>query len=115
MTYEKNVVSGNTTMLILKLLEGQDMYGYQIIDEILKKSGNTFNLKTGTLYPIMHGLEKDGMVTSYDETAESGRARKYYRLTNKGKALLLKKESEWKLYVNAVNRLMSGGEVNAFG
>jgi len=113
MPYDKNALSGNTTMLILKLLEDKDMYGYQIIDELLKKSGESFNLKTGTLYPILHSLEKDGMVTSYDEVAGIQRVRRYYRLTNKGKLLLFKKESEWKSYVTVVNRLMNGGECSA--
>ena len=105
MSYDKNMLSGNTAMLILKLLEEKDMYGYQIIEEISKKSGSLFNLKTGTLYPLMHGLEKDGTVNSYDETANQ-RVRKYYSLTGKGRSLLLKKEQEWQSYVTAVNRLM---------
>jgi len=110
MPTEKNLLSGNTTMLILKLLETKDMYGYQIIEELSQKSENVFQLKTGTLYPILHGLENDGMVTSYDELADNQRMRKYYRLTSKGGKLLTQRQSEWAAYTKAVNRVIDGGE-----
>jgi len=114
MATEKNMLSGNTTMLVLRLLESQDMYGYQIIEELAKKSQDVFRLKTGTLYPILHGLENDGMVTSYDTNAGNLRIRKYYRLTNKGKGLLEKKQSEWTAYSKAVSSIMDGGAAHAF-
>jgi len=109
MPTDKNALSGNTTMLILKLLEEKDMYGYQIIEELSKRSEDVFRLKTGTLYPILHGLENDGMVLSYDENADNQRVRKYYQLTNQGKGLLVKKQSEWEAYTKAVGRIMDGG------
>jgi Predicted transcriptional regulators len=109
MKNDKNLLSGNTTMLILKLLEEKDMYGYQIIEELAQRSDDTFRLKTGTLYPILHGLENDDMVNSYDENADNARVRKYYHITEKGKGLLSKKQSEWKEYTNAVTRVMQGG------
>ena len=114
MASEKNGLSGNTTMLILKLLEAKDMYGYQIIEELSDKSENVFRLKTGTLYPLLHGLENDGMVNSYDENAGNQRVRKYYQLTNKGKELLTRKQQEWSEYTQAVGRVMEGGVNYAF-
>ena len=109
MPSDNNVLSGNTTMLILTLLEAKDMYGYQIIEELSLKSENVFQLKTGTLYPILHGLENAGMVISYDEIAGNRRMRKYYRLTNKGRSLLEKKQLEWETYARAVGLVMGGG------
>ncbi|MCL2285256.1 MAG: PadR family transcriptional regulator [Firmicutes bacterium] len=110
MATDKNLLSGNTTMLVLKLLENKDMYGYRIIEELSQKSENVFRLKTGTLYPLLHGLEKDGVVTSYDQNAgNSGRVRKYYRITAKGKGLLATKEAEWAAYNKAVGLVMDGG------
>lgn len=114
MASDKSVLSGNTTMLILKLLEEKDMYGYQIIEELSRKSEDVFCLKTGTLYPILHSLEYDGMVLSYDENADSQRVRKYYKLTNRGKKLLAKKQAEWKVYTKAVSRVIDGGGSYAF-
>jgi len=105
----ENILSGSTAMLILKLLEAKDMYGYQIIEELAEKSDERFRLKTGTLYPILHGLENDDMVSSYDENAGNARVRRYYRITNKGKGLLVRKQSEWNDYASAVNRVMEGG------
>ena len=109
MSVDKSLISGSTTMLILKLLESKDMYGYQMIEELLKQSNETFKLKAGTLYPILHNLENTGMVESYDDNADSARVRKYYHLTKKGKKLLTDKQEEWKQYTNAVNSVLNGG------
>ena len=108
MATEKNLRTGNTTMLVLKLLETQDMYGYQIIDTLATCSHNVFQLKTGTLYPLLHGLEKDGMVTSYDQQADNQRTRKYYQLTKQGHGLLAKKQQEWAQYTTAVTQVIGG-------
>ena len=110
MAIDKALLSGSTTMLIVKLLEEKDMYGYQMIDELAKKSDNTFNLKAGTLYPLLHGLENDGIVTSYDDSADSERVRKYYHLSPKGAKLLNDKQEEWTAYTKAVKKVLSGGE-----
>lgn len=109
MKIDKGLLSGSTTTLLLKLLEEQDMYGYQMIDTLAKKSDHTFDLKAGTLYPILHNLEKSGFVTSYEKKAENERMRKYYHLTTKGKKLLQDKEEEWNTYSSAVNKILKGG------
>ena len=109
MTINKNLITGSTTMLILKLLEEQDMYGYLMIEELRKRSDNTFALKAGTLYPLLHGLEEQGMLESYEESADSKRVRKYYSITKKGKKMLLEKQSEWNIYTSAINQVLQGG------
>jgi len=106
---DKGLLAGNTTMLILKLLENKDMYGYQMIEELSEKSSNVFNLKAGTLYPILHNLENEGIVSSYDDNADSSRIRKYYHLSSKGKKLLIDKQTEWTAYTKAVNKVLRGG------
>ncbi|MBQ8733463.1 MAG: helix-turn-helix transcriptional regulator [Anaerotignum sp.] len=88
MTIDKTLLAGSTATLILKLLDGQDMYGYQIIEELARRSDNTFQLKAGTLYPLLHGLEKKGLLESYEQNADSARIRKYYHLTNKCRKFL---------------------------
>ena len=60
MAIEKSLVSGSMTMLILKLLSEKDMYGYEMIDTLRQKSQNVFELKAGTLYPLLHSLEDKG-------------------------------------------------------
>lgn len=56
MKVNKNMVSGNTAMLILKLISEKDMYGYEMIDTLSKRSDNVFELKVGTLYPLLHSM-----------------------------------------------------------
>ena len=60
MAIDRSLVSGSTSMLILKLLEGKDMYGYEMIEALREKSNNVFELKAGTLYPLLHGMEEKG-------------------------------------------------------
>ena len=109
MSVDKSLLTGSTTMLLLKLLEDKDMYGYQMIEELSKKSDDTFTLKAGTLYPLLHNLEQQGMVTSYDENADSLRVREYYSITKKGRGLLADKKAEWKAFSSAVNQVLKGG------
>ena len=67
MGIDKSLVSGSMTMLILKLLSEKDMYGYEMIDTLRQKSQNVFELKAGTLYPILHSLEENDLVTVYEQ------------------------------------------------
>lgn len=109
MIINKSLLTGSTTLLILKLLDDKDMYGYQMIEELTKRSDNTFSLKAGTLYPLLHSLEEQGIVISYDENVDSARIRKYYRITKKGEKMLNEKKEEWENYSSAVNRVLKGG------
>ena len=109
MAIDKSLISGNTDMLILKLLEKQDMYGYQMIEELAKQSDHTFELKAGTLYPLLHLLEQKQYLVSYDGEAVAGKTRKYYRITDEGKRFLVVRLSEWESYSAAVNKVLSGG------
>jgi len=108
MTVEKSLTSGSMTMLILKLLSEKDMYGYEMIDTLRKKSQNVFELKAGTLYPLLHGLEEKGLLTVY-EKEYVGKVRKYYSLTKEGRGLLAKKTEEWKVYADAVSNVLAMG------
>lgn len=108
MKVDKDLMKGSTTMLILNLLSSGNMYGYQMIRELEKRSDNTFTLKEGTMYPILHSLESQGMVEAYWESSSAGRKRKYYHITKKGKKLLDKKKKEWEIYSKAINKLIGG-------
>ncbi|MCQ4865476.1 PadR family transcriptional regulator [Pseudoflavonifractor phocaeensis] len=108
MKADKNLLSGSTTLLVLSLLAAGDKYGYEMIAELEAKSDDTFTLKEGTLYPILHGLENDGAVKSYEKEAPSGRTRKYYHITKKGFRLLDDKKAEWKVFSEKVNAIVAG-------
>lgn len=106
---DQSLMKGSTAMLVLKLLDGNDMYGYQMIEELRRRSDHTFDLKAGTLYPLLHSLEQQGFVTAWEEDVGLSRPRRYYHLTDSGKAQLKVKEGEWNTYTGAVRRVMEGG------
>ena len=99
----------HTKLLVLSLLAGEDMYGYQMIVELARRSNHTFDMKEGTLYPVLHGLEQAGFVEAYRQEAPTGRERKYYHLTRKGQGALREEEAAWKRYSGAVNDVLRGG------
>jgi len=106
MKIEKSLLSGSTPMLILSLLKDGDKYGYEMVAELAKRSDDTFTLKEGTLYPLLHTLEKNRWVSSYTSQAPGGRERKYYRLTKEGRAQLEYKEKEWQVFSQKVNAVL---------
>ena len=96
----------HTALLVLALLSREDMYGYQIIMELARRSDHTFEMKEGTLYPVLHGLERDGLVEAYQQEAPTGRMRKYYHLTRRGAAFLKSEAASWQSYSSAVNAVL---------
>ena len=106
MSIDKSLVSGSTTMLLLSLLEENDMYGYEMIENLQLRSNNVFQLKAGTLYPLLHSLEDKQYLTSY-ENEVNGKTRKYYRITKEGLRFLNKKKEEWQEYSAAVLHVLS--------
>ena len=84
-------------MLLLQLLKDQDMYGYQMIEELRKRSQDVFEMKVGTLYPLLHSLEKSGFLQSYEGEA-AGKKRIYYQITKDGRQELERKKGEWVLF-----------------
>ena len=106
MKIEKSLLSGSTPMLILSLLKDGDKYGYEMVTELAKRSDDTFQLREGTLYPLLHALEKEGFVRSYLKEAPHGRERRYYQLTPSGSSRLEYKEQEWKLFSEKVNAVI---------
>jgi len=112
MALDKTLVTRSTSLLLLKLLEDKDMYGYQMIEELARRSDDTFALKAGTLYPLLHDLEKQGAVRCYEGGA-GGRVRKYYSLTEEGRKALAGREEEWRAFSAGVEKVLKGGAVHA--
>lgn len=107
MKIEKSLLSGSTPMLVLALLKDGDKYGYQMVTELARRSDDTFQLKEGTLYPLLHALEQEKLVVSYTQKNDSGRERRYYRLTGAGRERLAYKEQEWRVFSEKVNAVLS--------
>ena len=109
MPIDKALLSGSTSLLILKLLSDGDMYGYQMIEELRRRSDDTFALKAGTLYPLLHALEQRGDITAWEEISDASRPRRYYHLTEQGRAQLAEKVAQWRTYAGAMLRVLEGG------
>ncbi len=108
MQFSKELVKGSTAMLVLSVMQKGDLYGYQIIKELETVSEKAFVMNEGTLYPILHALEKEKYLESYWEETLSARKRKYYRLTDRGRKELAKKRTEWEQYSSAVEKVLKG-------
>ena len=99
---------GSTTVLILTLLSEQPMYGYQLAKELAARSGGVFDFKEGTLYPALHRMEKDGLLTSYWEVVEEGPSRKYYAVTDGGRDELVRRSGDWGSFARALLQVLDG-------
>lgn len=106
MAIDKALISGSMSMLILRLLSEKDMYGYEMIDTLRRRSENVFELKAGTLYPLLHSLEDKNYLTCYEQEI-SGKVRKYYQLTKEGRRFFEKKQTEWTEYAHAVSNVLA--------
>lgn len=105
MNVDKSLISGSTTMLLLKLLAEKDMYGYEMIEVLRERSENVFELKAGTLYPLLHSLEAKGLLNAYEKEA-GNKVRKYYSITKHGRKILDEKKNEWEIYSRAVANVL---------
>ena len=108
MAVDKSLLTGSSTMLVLKLLSEKDMYGYEMIDTLRKKSQNVFEFKAGTLYPLLHSLEEKGILKVYEQEY-LGKTRKYYSITKEGRKLLKEKTQEWEVYSGAIANVLAYG------
>ena len=106
MRYDREFLSGTVTVLILSLLSERPMYGYEMLREIEARSAKEFLLKEGTLYPALHTLERAGVLRSQWREAESGRQRKYYALTAKGRRHAKIKRHMWESVTAATQTIL---------
>ena len=110
MAVDKGYMSGSSQMLVLTILSEKPYYGYELIKTLKQRSNDTFDMKEGTLYPILHKLENGGLVSSSDQEV-SGRVRKVYVITEKGQKVLEKEKQEWTEFSVAVNQVLTVGVV----
>ena len=109
MKLRKELAKGSTPLLVLGVLARGEMYGYQIIKTVELESRQVFQMNEGTLYPILHALEMDGLLTArWVQVEGSARKRKYYRITDKGRKELADEREAWDTYQTAVNRVLGG-------
>ena len=111
-TYMSKKTIEHTELLVLSLLSTADMYGYQMITELERRSDQTFRMKEGTLYPILKKMENGGYLKTYSEEV-AGRTRKYYHISDKGLDLLKTEEKEWREYSRGINSVLGGAIIPA--
>ncbi|MCI8299823.1 MAG: PadR family transcriptional regulator [Lachnospiraceae bacterium] len=105
--YERQMKKGVLDMLVLRLLQSEAKYGYQIIQELREKSEEVFLLKDGTLYPILYRLEDDKLVVSKWSEANGRQVpRKYYEITKAGRKALDEIEDVWKRISHGISKIM---------
>ena len=107
MDSERELLKGNTPTLVLAVLRGGPLHGYGIAREIERRSNDALRCKEGTLYPALHALERDGLVTS-EWRVDGERPRKVYALTPAGSAALEERASTWQRFATGVNRVILG-------
>lgn len=108
MAINKELLKGSTGTLILTLLSKRQMYGYELIKELELLSEGLFELREGTLYPILHTLESEGHVKAEWVGEEGSRQRKYYSITKTGRGLLKEKRQEWTNFKLAMDKVVFG-------
>ena len=113
MKIAQDLVKGTVVPVVLKLLSEQEMYGYEIIKVVNQRTNNALEWKEGTLYPWLHRLETEGLIESHWVEGDTGRQRKYYRITRRGLAVLKEQAAEWTSFATAVNVLLMGQPATA--
>lgn len=100
----KDLVAASSRMMILSILVGGENYGYQILQTVKQLSAGGWIWSDGMLYPVLHKLEKEKMITSHWVEMDNGRKRKYYQITDKGFKSLKKTIQEWKFVDSTLNK-----------
>ncbi|MGH1364062.1 MAG: PadR family transcriptional regulator [Calditrichia bacterium] len=96
MPFSKDFIAASSVPIILSILEHGDSYGYAIIQNVREISGGELEWSDGMLYPVLHRLEKKGLISSYWGQSNSGRKRKYYKLEQAGSTELGVQLANWK-------------------
>ena len=107
MAEDNSFMSGLPELAILRLLQDQEMYGYEIVQAIAARTAQALSPGEGVIYPLLHGLEKNGALKSRRKTV-AGRSRVYYTLTAKGARRLSALTGRWSDLNGAVQALMGG-------
>jgi PadR family transcriptional regulator PadR len=99
-------LKGHLDSLVLAVLADEPLHGYAVIEALRRRSEGAFELAEGTLYPVLHRLEADGLLaSSWSESA--GRRRRVYRLTRNGRRALSRRREEWASFVRAVDAVLA--------
>jgi PadR family transcriptional regulator PadR len=110
---DTELLKGTLSLLILSLLSRRPMYGYELAATVHADTDGAFTWREGSLYPSLHKLHADGLVIAEWEEKDTGRKRRYYRLTDKGHAVLHEKRGSWQRLTHAVNQILEKSDGQA--
>lgn len=110
---DTELLKGTLSLLILSLLSRKAMYGYEIAATVHRDTDGTFTWREGSLYPSLHKMEADGLIVGRWEEKETGRRRRYYHVTRKGREALKGKVQSWTELCRAVNRILERSDGQA--
>jgi PadR family transcriptional regulator PadR len=102
-----NFMAGVPELMILRLLQDREMYGYELVQAIRTESANIISFGEGVIYPVLHGLEDGGAVTSRRKLVD-GRSRVYYTLTAKGERRYRQLADTWSSLAQAIQSVLKG-------
>ncbi len=105
MRIERELMRGAGPVAVLKLLQRREMYGYELVEALAQRSEGVLAMGQSTLYPLLYNLEAKGLVESEWRDTPSGRQRRYYQLTRKGKARLAEQTRQWQAVAHAMEAL----------
>jgi PadR family transcriptional regulator, regulatory protein PadR len=105
MSINKDLVAASSTPLVLAILAEGDSYGYAILKRVRELSGGELEWTDGMLYPVLHRLERSGLIEARWDQAESGRKRKYYRVTEAGREQLAEERRQWRTVDQALRNI----------
>jgi len=91
----KELVAASTVPLVLSVLSAGESYGYELIQRVRELSGGQIEWTEGMLYPVLHWMQKEGLIEAEWRAAETGRKRKYYRLQEQGRRALAEEQQQW--------------------
>jgi len=103
----RDVLKNHLELLVLTALKAGPAHGYSIIRAIRDRSGGEFELLEGSLYPVLHRLERDRLVASSWSNV-AGRKRRVYKVSRKGRAALEQQECDWRRFERATNLVLAG-------
>jgi PadR family transcriptional regulator, regulatory protein PadR len=115
MSINKDLVAASSTPMVLAILAEGDSYGYAILKRVRELSGGDLEWTDGMLYPVLHRLERAGLIESRWEKSESGRRRKYYRMTEAGREQLADERRQWRTVDQALQQIWSALSVSESG
>ena len=104
--FDRELKRGTLEMILLKLISLRQMYGYELVTALNQHGGKLFQIKEGTLYPVLYRLEDGGFIEPHWETLDRGVPRKYYRLNEAGQEQLAKLTTNWKKFTTVIEHML---------